>query len=128
MPRITVKNPREFPNRKLKDFRGSPDQAEKLHPQNTIYVFHQATGGTIVMIDTGAPAPDPAPIYQEEPTPETCEYCNTPTNAPNFAYHFCPGRKTKPQAEPAPIETQPDQDQAPAKSLGSVLDNLTFKF
>ncbi len=24
---------------------------------------------------------------------ETCEYCDTPLNAPNFAYHYCPGRK-----------------------------------
>jgi hypothetical protein len=124
MPRIIVSSPREFPNRKMKDFRGSPDQAEKLHPQNTIYVFHQATGGTIVMIDTGAPATDPEPI--EEPAPETCEYCDTPTNAPNFAYHFCTGRKTTP---PAPIETQPEPTQEPpTKSLGSVLDTLQLKF
>jgi hypothetical protein len=124
MPRVTVKSPRDFPNRKMKDFRGSPDQAEKLHPQNTIYVFHQTTGGTIVMIDTGAPDPEPAPIYQEEePAPETCEYCDTPTNAPNFAYHFCTSRKTTP---PAPIETQPEP--TPTKSLGNVLDTLQLKF
>ena len=24
---------------------------------------------------------------------ETCEYCDTPVNSPNFAYHFCTGRK-----------------------------------
>ena len=104
MPRITVSSPREFPNRKMLDFRGSPDQAEKLHPQNTIYVFHQATGGTIVMIDTGAPDPDPQPIYQEEPAPEVIK-------AP-----------ADPQPEPEPADT------SPAKSLGSVLDNLQLKF
>lgn len=26
-------------------------------------------------------------------TAETCEYCDTPVNSPNFAYHFCTGRK-----------------------------------
>lgn len=24
---------------------------------------------------------------------KTCEYCDTPVNSPNFAYHFCTGRK-----------------------------------
>jgi len=24
---------------------------------------------------------------------ESCEYCDTPITAPNFAYHFCVGRK-----------------------------------
>ena len=27
------------------------------------------------------------------PKPKTCEYCDTPVNAPNFAYHVCTGGK-----------------------------------
>jgi|GEM_PF-1269428 len=26
---------------------------------------------------------------------KTCEYCDTPTRAPNFAYHVCAGRKSR---------------------------------
>lgn len=25
---------------------------------------------------------------------ETCEFCDTPTDSPNFAYHVCSGRKS----------------------------------
>jgi hypothetical protein len=121
MPIINVPNPRNFPNRPMKDFRGSPDQAEKLHPGNTIYVFHQATGGTIVMIDTGAPAtdPEPEPIYQEEPAPGyVCSNCGKPVSAAEADDN---GGMCEECADPQPEPT-------PTKRLGNVLDTLQLKF
>jgi hypothetical protein len=65
----------------------------------------------------------PEPIQDQAPAPEvthfrTCDNCGQPTTDPDEI--LCANCKPR---KPAPIE-----EQAPAKSLGSVLDTLEFNF
>lgn len=39
----------------------------------------------------------------------TCDYCDTPINAPNFAYHFCVGRKEKCDSEKKQLRPRVDR-------------------
>jgi hypothetical protein len=133
MPIINVPNPRNFPNRQMLDFRGTPEQAEKLHPGNTIYVFRRPNGSAIVMIDPGQADPQPEDDSAYERDERDSVYWRTDQTAlaAELAEHDrncnCPNCNGEPP-DPAPADLQPEPDPAPTKSLGSVLDNLQLKF